>query len=213
MDFIDKKEFAEAANLTKYGLDFLAQPLMKLFQYDKVNDLYKNAYNEDPLVFIDNLFNELQITVDIKDHELERFPKEGPFIVVANHPYGFIDGLTMIKTLLTCRPDAKVMANFMLERIEPLKQSFLSVNPFEGEQVKASSFGGLRKTLRHLKDGHPLGLFPAGEVSTKYKGTRKIADRDWQLSAVKIIKASKVPVIPLYFGGFLCFRAHFWANL
>jgi putative hemolysin len=201
MDFIDKKEFAEASKLKKYGLDFLSGPLMKLFRYDKVNELYNSSYNENPLVFIDNLFKNLDVTIDVKDKELERLPKEGPFIITANHPYGFIDGLILIKILLSRRPDSKVMANFMLEKIEPLKQSFFAVNPFEGDHVKASSFGGLRRTLKHLKDGHPLGLFPAGEVSTRYRGTNKIADRDWQISAVKIIKASKVPVIPLFFFG------------
>ncbi|MBI1183950.1 GNAT family N-acetyltransferase [bacterium] len=201
MDFIDKNEFAEAANLKRYGLEFLAVPLMRLFQYNKVNELYKNSYDTNPLVFIDNLFKNLDVSIEVKEHELERLPSDGPFIIVANHPYGFIDGLIMIKLLLTRRPDSKVMANFMLEKIEPLKQSFFAVNPFEGEHVRANSFGGLRKTLQHLKDGHPLGLFPAGEVSTKYKGTKKIADRDWQISAVKIIKAAKVPVIPLFFAG------------
>lgn len=201
MDFIDKKEFAQAAKLDKYGLEFLSKFLMRLFMYDKVNKLYRDSYNEDPLLFIEALFENLKVTVEVKDNELERIPKEGPFIIVANHPYGFIDGLIMIKLLLNRRPDSKVMANFMLEKIEPLKQSFFAVNPFEGDHVKASSFGGLRKTLQHLRDGHPLGLFPAGEVSTKYKGTKKIADRDWQESAIKIIKAAKVPVIPLFFQG------------
>jgi putative hemolysin len=128
-------------------------------------------------------------------------PKEGAFIIVANHPYGFIDGLLMIKILLTARSDSKVMANFMLEKIIPLKQTIFSVNPFEEKPDIGSSFGGLRKTLQHLVQGHPLGIFPAGEVSTKYKNTKKVADRDWQVSAMKMIIASKVPVIPMFFSG------------
>ena len=53
----------------------------------------------------------------------------------------------------------------------------------------------------HLRDGHPLGVFPAGEVSTKYPGNKKIADKTWQDSAMKIIRVSKVHVIPMFFVG------------
>jgi len=201
MDFIDKKEFSEAANLNKYGLDFLSGALMKIFKYDKVNELYRNAYADSPIEFIDNLFDELGIKIEVKGNELDRMPKDDAFIVVSNHPYGFIDGLIMIKILLQQRPDSKVMANYMLQKIEPLKDCFFSVNPFEGDNVAKSSFSGLRNTLRHLKDGHPLGMFPAGEVSTKYKGTKKIADREWQDSAMKVIRVAKVHVIPMFFVG------------
>lgn len=201
MDFIDKKEFSEAGNLKKYGLHFLAGPLMRLFKYDKVNELYRNAYHKDPIVFIDNLFRELGVKVEVKGNELDRMPKDDAFVVVSNHPYGFIDGLIMIKILLQQRPDSKVMANYLLQKIEPLKDCFFPVNPFEGDAISKSSFSGLRKTLYHLKDGHPLGMFPAGEVSTKYPGNKKIGDREWQDSAMKIIRVSKVHVIPMFFVG------------
>lgn len=201
MDFIDKEEFSEAGNLKKYGLHFLAGPLMRLFKYDKVNELYRNAYDKDPVVFIDNLFRELGVKVEVKGNELNRMPKDDAFVVVSNHPYGFIDGLIMIKILLQQRPDSKVMANYLLQKIEPLRDCFFPVNPFEGEAVSRSSFSGLRKTLYHLKDGHPLGMFPAGEVSTKYPGNKKIGDREWQSSAMKVIRKANVHVIPMFFVG------------
>lgn len=100
MEFIDKEEFTEAANLKRYNLEFLSGVLMKVFGYDRVNALYSGAYDDEPLPFMDNLFKRLKVKIDVKDNEFERLPKDGSYIVVSNHPFGFIDGLIMMDIML-----------------------------------------------------------------------------------------------------------------
>ena len=132
------------------------------------------------------------------EEDLKRIPKSGAFITVSNHPLGGIDGILLLKLLLEHRPDYKIIANFLLHRITPLKPYVMPVNPFENHKDLKSSLLGLKSSLQHLKDGKPLGIFPAGEVST-YRDGKLMVDKPWELGAVKLIKKAEVPVIPIYF--------------
>ena len=74
----------------------------------------------------------------------------------------------------------------------------MPVNPFEGHKDVKSSVSGFKNALQHLKDGHPLGVFPAGEVST-YKEGKLVVDKPWEEAALKLIRKAEVPVVPIYF--------------
>src|SRR5690606_22081056 len=124
--------------------------------------------------------------------------KNGPYITISNHPLGGIDGILLLKLLVEHRPDFKIIANFLLDRVVPLKPYIMPVNPFETHKDAKSSIFGFKQSLAHLKQGHPLGIFPAGEVST-YKDGNLIVDRPWEPAAMKLIKKAKVPAVPNYF--------------
>ncbi|MBK6410840.1 MAG: hypothetical protein IPF78_14305 [Flavobacteriales bacterium] len=79
--------------------------------------------------FITALFAHLDLRLEVDPADLERVPKEGGVAIVANHPYGAIDGLAMLHVLRDRRPDLQVMANFMLQQLEPLQGRFIGVNP------------------------------------------------------------------------------------
>ncbi|MFT6749501.1 MAG: putative hemolysin, partial [Flavobacterium sp.] len=83
-------------------------------------------------------------------------------------------------------------------RIEPMKKYIMPVNPFENHKDVKSSVIGLKETFRHLSDGKPLGMFPAGEVST-YKDGKLVVDKTWEEGAIKVIRKAQVPVVPIYF--------------
>ena len=91
------------------------------------------------------------------------------------------------------------MANFLLAFFDPIKDMFITVNPFENAGPRR--MGGTQKCLEILKSGQGVGLFPAGEVSTWYKDRKGIQDKDWSLSSMKLILQAGVPVIPVYFEG------------
>ena len=100
--------------------------------------------------------------------------------------------------MLEREPNFKIIANFLLHRIEPMKPYIMPVNPFENHKDAKSSVIGIKETLRHLSDGKPLGMFPAGEVST-YKDGKLVVDKDWEEGAIKVIRKAQVPVVPIYF--------------
>ena len=79
-----------------------------------------------------------------------------------------------------------------------MKQYIMPVNPFENHKDAKSSVIGIKETLRHLSDGKPLGMFPAGEVST-YKDGKLVVDKAWEEGAIKVIRKAQVPVVPIYF--------------
>ncbi|MBI9059656.1 MAG: lysophospholipid acyltransferase family protein [Labilibaculum sp.] len=202
MKLVDPKDLLKASeSLNWFGGENFAKLLMYLLRLNKLNDLYSANYSKDGLEFIDSLLDDLNIKFEFDEEELKRIPKEGSFITISNHPFGGIDGLILIKMICTVRPEFKAMANFLLKKVEPIQDYFLGVNPFEDRKGASSSMGGLKEGLRHLSDGKPLGIFPAGEVSSYQAQSHNITDKQWQPSILKFIKKAEVPVIPIYFQG------------
>ncbi len=131
---------------------------------------------------------------------LKKIP-DGPFITVSNHPYGGIDGVVLVDLFGHLRPDYKVMVNRILAHFKTLQPSFITVTPTGAERTAptADSISGVRLALGHIRDGHPLGLFPSGAVSDLSLKERKIRDREWQEAIVKFIQKAGVPVLPVRF--------------
>ncbi|MFA5297718.1 MAG: lysophospholipid acyltransferase family protein [Lutibacter sp.] len=200
MSLVTAKEVAKVINLDKYGFigTFFGWSLMKILRISSLNKIYNRHKHLRDLEFFTALLDDLEIKFEIPEEDLKRIPKTGAFITVSNHPLGGIDGILLLKMLIEKRPDYKIIANFLLQRIEPLKPFIMPVNPFEDQKNIKSSITGLKNALSHIKEGNALGVFPAGEVST-YKDGRLIVDRPWEESAIKLIQKAEVPVIPIYF--------------
>ena len=200
MSIVTSKEIANVLGVSKYGFlgTFVGWLLMKLLSISTINKIYNNHKHKKDVDFLNGILGEFKIEFEIPEEDLKRIPKDGPFITVSNHPLGGIDGVLLLKLLLQERPDYKIIANFLLHRIEPLKPFVMPVNPFESHKEAKSSVAGIKSALQHLRNGNPLGIFPAGEVST-YRDGKLMVDKPWEEGAVKLIKKAKVPVIPIYF--------------
>jgi putative hemolysin len=200
MGLVNAKEVAKAINVDKFGFigTFMGWTLMKFLKIDTMNKIYDRNKHLSDLEFINALLNEFEIRFEIPEEDLKRIPKNGSFITISNHPLGGIDGILLLKLLLEHRTDFKIIANFLLHRILPLKPYVMPVNPFEDRKDVKSSVMGFKNALSHLKDGHPLGIFPAGEVST-YRDDKLVVDKPWEVAAMKLIKKAEVPVLPIYF--------------
>ena len=201
MNLIETSDLLKASDgLNRFGGSLVARMVMYIMRLNKINKLYSDVYDEDPNAFLDRLIEALGVTIEINEEDFQKIPADGAFITISNHPFGGLDGIILIKLLSKVRPDYKVMANFLLKKIVPIKDYFLGVNPFENRK-SISSTGGIKEALRHLSEGKPLGLFPAGEVSAYQADSNNVEDKEWGPSVLKLIKKANVPVIPIYFKG------------
>lgn len=200
-NLLSKEEFIAATHLDKFHLAKAAGAIMSLTDINKINEAYYHVSLLEGLPFIEELLKYLQVSYKVDPEELERIPKTGSFIAVSNHPFGMLDGIMFIDLLARQRPEFKVMANFLLTQIENIAKYFIPVNPFEDLKGVRSSLGGIKATLSLLEQGNPIGIFPAGEVSSYQAHSKSVADREWQKSIVKLIKKAQVPVVPVYFQG------------
>ncbi|WP_291114317.1 lysophospholipid acyltransferase family protein [Flavobacterium sp. UBA6135] len=200
MGLVTAKEVAKAIHADKYGVfgTFVGWLLMKVLKISTLNNIYNRNKHLSDVPFLNGILDEFEIKFEIPEEDLKRIPKEGPYITVSNHPLGGIDGILLLKLMLEREPNFKIIANFLLHRIEPMKPYIMPVNPFENHKDAKSSVLGIKETLRHLSDGKPLGMFPAGEVST-YRDGKLVVDKPWEEGAIKVIRKAQVPVVPIYF--------------
>lgn len=179
----------------------LANCLMKLFAVDKVCELYDNNEEYLGVDFAHHILQDIGVNYTVIGSEiLEELPK-GAFITISNHPYGSIDGIMLIDLIGRYRPDFKVLVNQFLGYIKRLEPNFIKVVPTgkQKEGIKKESLRGIMQSLKHLQAGAPLGLFPSGAVSDLSIKDGCIRDREWQMSAIQLIKKSRVPVVPIRF--------------
>ena len=131
---------------------------------------------------------------------LETLP-DGAFIVIANHVYGHMDGISLVDIIGHVRPKVKVMVNEFLMNIAGLAPNFISVNPTVREHsTTTTSINGVKAALLQIRSGEPLCLFPSGAVADlKPKEGWTLSEREWQDAAVRLIRKAHVPVVPLRF--------------
>ena len=175
--------------------------LMQILAVDKVNDLYdRNAALTGP-DFARAVLKDIGVKYEVIGRErLEKLP-DGPFITISNHPYGSIDGVMLVDLFGHIRPDFKVMVNRFLSRIGTLSDNFICVTPVGAERTAPTrdSIQGIKDSVAHVRDGHPLGLFPSGAVSDLSIKDRCIRDREWQEPVIRLIRKLNVPVVPVHF--------------
>ncbi len=184
------------------GKEKLVNRLFHWLAVDKTNDYHSRNMHLSGPDFSHKMFEELGAPMTIRNEEVLSSIPDGPFITVSNHPYGALDGMALIDIVGHHRPDFKVMVNMILNHIGALRPNFIAVDALASNDPtkRAVSVKGITDAMRHVKQGHPLGFFPAGAVSKLTWGLR-IEDREWQPSVLRIIQKLKVPVIPIYFHG------------
>ena len=132
---------------------------------NKLDKFYKEVntveFASDPA---EKIIDAMNIKMDFETGGIESIPTNGPLLIVANHPYGGLDGVALLALLRRVRADVKVMANYILSAIPHLSDSFIPVDPFGGNNSVKNNLHGMRESIKWLQEGHVLGVFPAGEV-------------------------------------------------
>lgn len=152
--------------------------------------------------FVRLCFKTLNIKHEILSGRLENIPESGPTIVVANHPYGAIEGMLMADLLLLRRHDVKIMANGLLNRIPELQAMFLGVNPYGHKTATRQNVSAMREAVRWLKHGGLIFVFPAGDVSSVRLDKLAITDGEWDGSIARLAVMTGANVVPIHFTGY-----------
>ncbi|MDA8387695.1 MAG: lysophospholipid acyltransferase family protein [Nitrospiraceae bacterium] len=147
------------------------------------------------------LLDSLDITLEISTKDLARIPVSGPVVVIANHPFGMVEGIILGHLLSSVRSDLKIMSNYLLGALEEIRDMLVLVDPFGGKKAPISNLKGMRESIRWLESGGMLAVFPAGEVSHLDLKRAAITDPEWKLSVAGIIRRTGAAVLPVYFKG------------
>jgi putative hemolysin len=192
------------ANTGKYfnWLNLFQSPLEKLIGLKQVNQIYaRAAAAPDQWQFLARLLSALNVHYDLSAVDLARIPTHGPVVVVANHPFGGVEGIILPSLLGKVRRDVKILANYLLQPVTELQDLFIYVDPFGTNHSTKANLASLREAMVWLKQGGLLGIFPAGEVSHLAWPKLEITDPVWSNTVARLIRKSQADAVPVFFAG------------
>lgn len=180
----------------------LINRLLHWLSVDKVNDVHDRYCDNPGPEFSRNLLKDFDINLRVDGREVLDSLPDGAFITVSNHPFGALDGISLIALMGTLRPDFKVMVNMVLNRISAMRPNFIAVDALASDDPAKQTVSkkGIMEAIRQVRSGHPLGFFPAGAVS-KINRSLRIEDREWQPTIIRLVRQMGIPVVPIYFHG------------
>lgn len=141
------------------------------------------------------------LSLEVVGGALGNIPKDKPLILIANHPYGILDGLMMGHILSTVRGDFRIMANSVFKKAEELNRVLLPISFDDNREAMAMNIATRKEALRYLGDGGAIGIFPGGTVSTAAKPFSRPMDPGWRGFTARMVAKSDATVLPLYFDG------------
>jgi putative hemolysin len=151
--------------------------------------------------FASNFLEALQIRFEVDRADLARIPRQGAALVVANHPFGIVEGLILPVLLGRVRDDYRIVANSILASLGGLRDVLVPVNPFENAQANLENRRPLRACLEWLSRTGLLAMFPAGEVAHLDWTEHSITDPPWKTTAARFALRAQCPVVPVFFEG------------
>jgi len=178
------------------------KPLERFMGITGFNELYNRVANDHSTInFFQRSLRATGIAYEVSEEDLSKIPREGPVLVVSNHPFGGVDGVVLGALLTSIRDDAKLLANYLLAHMPEIQPWLIAVDPFGGSKAARSNFAAMKETIRFLRDGGCVGTFPSGTVSHWYWGAREVTDPPWLDSTARLVHKAQATVAPVYFEG------------
>ena len=171
----------------------LAALTEKLFGLSQLADIYDvRPRGLDPEEFLQYSLDSLGVRLKLgNEQNLDLVPREGPLLIVANHPLGGLEGIALARILLRIRPDLQVLTNELLRRVPELASIFIGVDVLSSDAA-GGNVRGVKQVHKHLSRGGAVLIFPAGMVSAIELRDRRIQDRKWNRLAGTVDKALPV---------------------
>ena len=209
---LEYEEIQEMAPVLKsrFGL-YLVKKLFHWTDFNKVNQIHANHCELRGSAFTTAMLNDplMDVRYEVHHREILHDLPEGAFISVSNHPIGSLDGIILIDIFASIRPDYRLMVNEILAKVTAMGDNIIAVIPKtdDAQDHNPKNINGIRLSYSHLKNGHPMGFFPAGAMSFYNIRKKQIRDRPWKQTIIRLIRKANVPVIPVYFD---CFNSKFF---
>lgn len=141
------------------------------------------------------------LTLDVIGGSLGNIPREGPLVLIANHPYGILDGLMMGHILSQTRPDFRILAHHVFRKAPDLNRIILPIDFEETKEAMALNLQTRRVAHEYLGNGGAIGIFPGGTVSTAAKPFAQPLDPSWRNFTARLVGRSNATVVPVFFDG------------
>jgi putative hemolysin len=183
------------------SLSALPPVLGRLLGISALERLYAQAVTRDDGSFVERALDVLDVSWRVPAGDLANVPREGPAVVVANHPFGGLDALVLLAMLGRVRGDVRVLANRYLGAIGALRGQLFLVDPFGGAGAARRSVPALRAALRWLEGGGALLAFPAGEVASFQPIPGRVVEAKWSPVPLRLARRAHAPVVPAFVAG------------
>ena len=204
MEYIDSKYFSYADPDDPYLKRLIIRTIESLSGQPELYKLY-NEYQRSPELyrnFWEGSVKKLNLNVNFSEEALKQIPKEGPLVVVANHPFGVLDGLVICWLMSLVRDDFKVLTHALLLRAPETKGYLLPVDFALTKEAVKTNLETRKLSREFLSNGGSIVILPSGCVSTKMKMNEKIAfDCEWKVFTSRLIKQTDATIVPIYFQG------------
>jgi len=141
------------------------------------------------------------LTLDIVSGDLGNIPVDGPLVLIANHPYGILDGLMLGHILSRARGDFRILAHRVFRKATELDRVVLPIDFDETREAQARNLETRRVALDYLGRGGAIGVFPGGAVATALKPFGRPMDPSWRRFTARLIAKSGATVVPVFFDG------------
>lgn len=191
------KDRLSNTHISKYSIfhNIIVRILKRILYSKTIEEFLTINKNKYGIEIVEELFEYLNFTYSVSNKDIKKVPSEGRLIVVANHPIGSLDGLSILKLIYEIRKDVKIVVNDFLYSIENLRSFFIPVDVF-GNHLTRNSYEEIGK---HLENEGAIIIFPAGEVSRLKWLT--VTDKKWNSGAVSFAKKYKSPILPIFIDG------------
>lgn len=180
----------------------MRRSLERFFLLDQLDQVYRGALAQGPGGdFGEAVTKSLGLTVEAAAEDIQRIPREGPVLVVANHPFGGVDGIALLALLRKVRPDVKLVGNHLMRRIPELHEFSIFVDPYGGDGAAKANLRPMKESVRWLRAGHLLLVFPSGDVSRLQLMDKQVSDPRWSATIAGMIRMAECPVVPVFVEG------------